>query len=429
MVSAATEFSVNHRYYRVPARPVVVICIDGGADEYLSTAMCRGRVPHIAAMSARGHRGLVRAALPTLTNVNNAAICTGLPPSQTGICGNFFIDPDTGREVMTNSTRYLRAPTILAAASEAGRRVAFVTAKDKLRAFLSGGLRGIAFSSEKADEAQVPTHGIADVESMVGEAKPSIYSGAASVFALRAGVAMIADGKADFLYLSLTDYLQHKFAPDEEPVVEFYEQLDHEIGRMLELGAVVGVTADHGMNAKHDGLGRPQVLYLETELAARFGDGIRVVCPITDPYVVHHGALGGAATVYLPEGPDRATVIAWIADLDGVSEVYPRELAARELELDPDQIGDIYVLATRDVVLGRTPDDHDVGGFDRPLRSHGSRFEEMVPMVVSEPLSAVYRMKAMGDPRNFDIFDFVCNGTDAVTGRVGRMKSGAGVTT
>ena len=413
-MNTAVEFTVNGRHYRVPARPVVIICIDGGADEYLSAAMCRGRVPHITAMSARGHRGLVRAALPTFTNVNNAAICTGLPPSKTGICGNFFIDPETGKEVMTNSTKYLRAPTILAAAAEAGRRVAFVTAKDKLRAFLSDGLRGIAFSSEKADEARLPTHGIEDVESLVGESKPSIYSGAASVFALRAGAAMIADGKADFLYLSLTDYVQHKFSPQEDPALEFYEQLDHEIGRMLELGAVVGITADHGMNAKHDGAGRPQVTYLETELVARFGDGVRVVCPITDPYVVHHGALGGAATVHLTSGLDRAAVVAWIADLDGVSEVYPREVAARKLELDPERIGDIYVLATRDVVLGRTPADHDLIGLDRPLRSHGARYEEMVPMVVSEPLSAEYRMKALGDPRNFDIFDFVCNGTDTV---------------
>ena len=256
-MNTAVEFNVNDRDYRVPDRPVVVICIDGGADEYLSAAMCRGRLPHINAMSAHGFRGLVRAALPTFTNVNNAAICTGLPQSKTGICGNFFIDPDTGEEVMTNSTKYLRTPTILAAAAEAGRRVAFVTAKDKLRAFLSDGLRGIAFSSEKADEARLSTHGIEDVESMVGESKPSIYSGAASVFALRAGTAMIADGKADFLYLSLTDYVQHKFAPDEEPALEFYEQLDHEIGRLLELGAVVGITADHGMNAKHDGAGRP----------------------------------------------------------------------------------------------------------------------------------------------------------------------------
>lgn len=414
-MSSVVTFSVNDRTYKVPARPVVVICIDGCADEYVSAAMCRGRVPNMTQMSARGYRGMVRAALPAFTNVNNAAICTGLPPSQTGICGNFFLDPATGEEVMTNSTKYLRAPTILTAAANAGRKVAFVTAKDKLRAFLSDGLDGIAFSSEKADEARTETHGIDDVEAMVGTSKPSIYSGAASVFALQAGAEMIKNGKADFLYLSLTDYMQHKFAPDEEPVLEFYEQLDHEIGRMLELGAIVGITADHGMNAKHDAQGQPNVLYLETELTARFGDGIRVICPITDPYVVHHGALGGAVTVHLPPSlttaQERDAVVDWIDQLDGVAEVYPREVAARKLELLPDRIGDIYVLATRDVVIGRTAEAHDLSGLDRPLRSHGARYEEMVPMLVSEPLNAEYRMKAVADPRNFDIFDFVCNGT------------------
>ena len=257
--------------------------------------------------------------------------------------------------------------------------MAFVTAKDKLRAFLSSGLRGIAFSSEKADEARLPTHGIADVESMVGESKPAIYSGAASVFALRAGAAMIADGHADFLYLSLTDYLQHKFAPEEEPVVEFYEQLDHEIGRMLELGAVVGVTADHGMNAKHDGAGQPQVLYLETELVARFGDGIRVVCPITDPYVVHHGALGGAVTSIYRTG--------WIGRLSlhglPISTVCRRCIRASSRPQTRTGSGAYrrhLCPRHRDVVLGRTPADHDLSGLDRPLRSHGSRYEEMVPM-------------------------------------------------
>jgi len=409
-MNAATTFCVNNRDYQVPSRPVVVICIDGCADEYLSAAMDRGRAPHLTAMSANGYRGLVRAALPAFTNVNNAAICTGLPPSQTGICGNFFLDPDTGEEVMTNSPHYLRAPTILASAAQAGRKVAFVTAKDKLRAFLSEGLEGIAFSSEKADEARADTHGIDDVEALVGESKPTIYSGDASVFVLKAGAAMIEAGKADFLYLSLTDYVQHKYSPEEPEVLGFYEDLDREIGRMLAMGAVVGITADHGMNAKHDPEGRPKVVYLQTELEKEFGAGIRVICPITDPYVVHHGALGGAVTVYLPESVDRAAVLAWIAELDGIAEVFTRELAARKLELEAERIGDIYVLATRDVVIGRRPEDHDLSGLDRPLRSHGARYEEIVPMVVSEPLTPEYRMKALGDPRNFDIFDFVCNG-------------------
>jgi len=411
-MSSAATFSVNGRTYQVPDRPVVVICVDGCADEYLSAVMDRGRAPNLTAMAAGGYRGLCRAALPAFTNVNNAAICTGLPPVETGICGNFFLDPDTGDEVMTNSPKYLRAPTILAAAADAGRKVAFVTAKDKLRAFLSEGLDGIAFSAEKCDEAAAATHGIEDVEALVGQPRPSIYSGDASVFVLQAGAVMIERGMADFLYLSLTDYVQHKYSPEEEPVLAFYEALDAEIGRMLALGAVVAITADHGMNAKHDAEGKPNVVFLETELVEEFGEGIRVICPITDPYVVHHGALGGAVTVYLPDGADHDAVLRWVAEHDAVAEAYPRALAARKLELDPERIGDLYVLATRDTVLGRTPSDHDLSGLDRPLRSHGARYEEMVPLVLSAPLTAEYRMKALGDPRNFDVFDFVCNGCD-----------------
>jgi phosphonoacetate hydrolase len=394
-------FTVNGRTYRPPSRPIVVICIDGCADEYLSAAMCRDRLPNIQNMAAQGYRGMCRAALPAFTNVNNAAICTGLPPSKTGICGNYFLDPDTGEEVMSNSAKYLLADNLLVAAADADRKVAFVTSKDKLRKFLSEGLNGIAFSAEKAD---------ADIEAMVGQSRPDIYSAAASVFVLQAGVAMVRQEKADFLYLSLTDYIQHKHAPDEEEALQFYEDLDREIGLLLELGCTIGITADHGMNAKHGLDGAPNVLYLESELAAKFGDGIRVICPITDPYVVHHGALGGAVTVFLPPEANCAEVAAWIAGLDRVSEVFTRELAAKKLELVPDRIGDIYVLAKRDAVLGRTAEHHDLSGLDRPLRSHGGRYEEMVPLIVSEPLSSDYRMKALGDPRNFDIFDFVCNG-------------------
>jgi phosphonoacetate hydrolase len=399
-----TPFSVNGRTYRPPPRPVVVVCIDGCADEYLSAAMCRGRLPNIQNMSARGYRGMCRAALPSFTNVNNAAICTGLPPSRTGICGNYFLDPDTGEEVMTNSAKYLRADNLLVTAANTGRKVAFVTAKDKLRKFLSAGLDGMAFSAELAD---------VDVEAMVGASRPDIYSAAASVFVMQAGVALVRQGKADFLYLSLTDYVQHKHAPDEPEALQFYEDLDREIGALLEIGCVVGITADHGMNAKHGLDGSPNVLYLETELMAKFGAGMRVICPITDPYVVHHGALGGAVTVHLPNDTDDVDITevrAWILELDGVSEVFPRELAAKKLELVADRIGDLYVLSDRDTVIGRTAEHHDLSGLDRPLRSHGGRYEEMVPLVLSEPLTADYRMKALADPRNFDIFDFVCNG-------------------
>ncbi len=403
------SFTSNNRVYRPPARPVVVICIDGCADEYLSVSLARGRMPRVGEMAARGYRGLVRGCLPSFTNVNNCAIVTGTPPSQTGMVGNYILDPATGQEEMTNSSKFLRNETILAAAANAGRKVAMVTAKDKLREMLSKNLRGIAFSSEKADEATLAVNGIADVVSLVGP-KPQIYSAGASLYVLRAGARLIESGLADFLYLSLTDFMQHTYSPWEAESLDFYAQLDAEVGRLIDLGAVVGATADHGMNAKVDEHGQPRVIYLETELKKRFGEGIRVICPITDPYVAHHGALGSAVTVYVNDKSRLPEITEFVSRLPGITEVHSRTEAAHRLELPAELIGDLYVLSGRDWVIGRTPAHHDLTQLKETLRSHGGRYEEMVPLLLSHPLTAAYHAKAQGDPRNFDIFDFVCNG-------------------
>ena len=408
------SFTVNNRTYTPPACPVVVICIDGCADEYLSVSIARGMTPNIARIAAEGYRGMVRACLPTFTNVNNGAIVTGTPPIETGICGNFFLDPDTGEEVMMNSSKFLRNETILATAEQAGRKVAFVTAKDKLRELYAKGLRldGLHFSAEKADEAKNRC-GI-DIEALVGP-RPDIYSGDASVYTLKAGVRLIEEGLADFLYLSLTDFMQHAYAPEEPESLDFYAELDEQIGRMLDLGSIVAATADHGMNAKCDADGKPQVIYLEDLLEAQFGEGLKVICPITDPYVVHHGALGSAVTVHLPDRLlDSATglqeVQGWILGLPGVTEVYDKSTAEQKVQLATDRIGDLYVFSARDIVIGRRPEYHDISALKKTLRSHGGRYEEMVPLLVSRPLSPKYMRKAQGDPRNFDVFDFACNG-------------------
>lgn len=410
----ACSFTVNGRTYAPPAKPVAVICLDGSADEYLDAALARGRMPNLARMSVAGWRGFARGQMPSFTNVNNSSIVTGVPPAVHGIGGNFFYDTSIGQEVMMNSAKFLRAPTIFPAAQAAGRRVGVVTAKEKLRDIFASGLisgGGIAFSSEKAREAKKETHGITDVETLVGPT-PHIYSGDASIYVLKAGVRLLESGLADFLYLSTTDFMQHKFVPEAPEALDFYAGLDAEIGKLLELGALVGVTADHGMNAKQKPDGSPNVIYLESELVKQFGDGFRVILPITDPYVVHHGALGSFAQVHLP--PDfkgtLAEVIAFVAALPGLTEVHPRDLAARLMELPPDRMGDFVVCSGRDVVIGRTPAYHDLKAIEGGLRSHGGRYEEMVPFVFSHPLKPAYTAKALGDPRNFDIFEFTCNG-------------------
>ena len=409
---STTPFSINNRTYSPSAKPIVVICIDGSADEYLDTTLAFRRMPNLEKIVKSGYRGMVRGALPSFTNVNNSSIVTGVTPAVHGICGNFFYEEAKDREVMMNSSEYLRAETILAAAANAGRKVAVVTAKEKLRDILSFKLNGIAFSAEKANQAKIETHGIDNLEEIVGHPTPPIYSPDASLFVLQAGVALIEKGIADFLYLSLTDYMQHTYDPYAEESLAFYEAMDAEIGKLIALGAIVGATADHGMNAKIHEDGTPNVLFVEDLLEEKFGNHFRVICPITDPYVKHHGALGSYIVIHVADKSIISDVKNWLAGLDGITEVYDKSTAVKVLEQPEDRIGDLVVLSGRNVVVGRRPQYHDLSALDGTLRSHGGRYEEMVPMIISHPLNAVYLRKAAGDPRNFDIFDFTINGTN-----------------
>lgn len=409
---STNPFSANEKTYKPAAKPIVVICLDGSADEYVDTTLAFDRMPNLKKMAQTGYRGMVRGALPSFTNVNNSSIVTGVSPAVHGICGNYFYDTTKDEEVMMNSSTYLRAETLLAAAANAGRKLAFVTAKEKLRDILSYKMSGIAISAEKANQAKIETHGIDNVEEVVGYPTPAIYSAEASLFVLRAGVAFIQKGIADFLYLSLTDYMQHTYAPDTEESLAFYEAMDTEIGKMIQLGAIVGATADHGMNAKVKADGSPNVLFIEDMLQEKFGEGFRVICPITDPYVKHHGALGSYVVVHVNDKSKIEEIKNWLAMQPGITEVFDKSTAVRVLEQPEDRIGDLVVLSGRDVVLGRRPKYHDLSALDGTLRSHGGRYEEMVPMIISHPLNAAYKMKAARDPRNFDIFDFTVNGTN-----------------
>jgi phosphonoacetate hydrolase len=173
-----------------------------------------------------------------------------------GICGNFFYDPAAGAEVMMNDPVFLRAPTILAAFHDAGAKVAMVTAKDKLRLLLSNGLdyasgRAIAFSAERADQATRDENGIDGVLEMVGKPVPEVYSADLSEFVFAAGVKLVERFHPDLMYLSTTDYIQHKVGPGTPVANAFYGMIDGYLADLDRLGCAILATADHGMNDKH----------------------------------------------------------------------------------------------------------------------------------------------------------------------------------
>src|SRR5207248_2290456 len=278
--------------------------------------------------------------IPSFTNPNNLSIVTGVPPSVHGIAGNFFYDRDADAEVMMNDPRYLRCGTILAAFSQAGAKVAVVTAKDKLRKLLGHRMEGICFSAEKANEASEAENGIAAVLDLVGLALPSVYSADLSEFVFAAGVKLMATRRPDIMYLSTTDYIQHKHAPGTDDANRFYGMMDRHLRELDTMGAVIALTADHGMNGKTDSQGQPNVIYLQDLLDEWLGAGkSRVILPITDPYVVHHGALGSFATIYLDSGVNLPTTLARMAAIAGMEKVLDRVSGCRAFELPEDREG------------------------------------------------------------------------------------------
>jgi len=410
-INTGANISVNGRSYRFPKEPTVCVCIDGSEPGYIERAVEKGLAPNFARLMKDGSNLLAQSVIPSFTNPNNLSIITGSPPAVHGIAGNYFFDPLTKQEVMMNDARFLRAPTIMKAFHDAGAKVAVVTAKDKLRTLLGHGLdmssgRAIAFSSEKADNATLKDNGIADVPQRIGMKVPDVYSSELSEFVMAAGLSIVKRERPNLMYLSTTDYVQHKAAPGSPMANEFYAMMDRYVGALDQEGCVLVLTADHGMNDKHLSNGEPDVIYLQDRFDAWLGkDKARVILPITDPYVAHHGALGSFATVYLPADANAAEILDRLREVDGIQVALSRDEACRRFELPPDRIGDIVAISTVHKVLGTSRARHDLTGLTEPLRSHGGLTEQTVPMIANRKVSLPNDHKL----RNFDIFDVALN--------------------
>ena len=400
------EVEANGRKYTPALDCAVVICLDGCEPEYLDIAISEGLMPNLQRIRKEGTDALAHSVIPSFTNPNNMSIATGRPPSVHGICGNFLFDPETGEEVMMNDVRFLRAPTLFSKYYEGGSRVAVVTAKDKLRALLGAGLefgedRAICFSSEKADLATKADNGIHNASEWLGRPVPEVYSADLSEFVLAAGVKILKEWSPNVMYLSTTDYVQHKFAPNQKGAKDFYSMADKYIGELDALGAALVVTADHGMKPKHDANGKPSVIYVQDILDQWLGQAAaRVILPITDPYVVHHGALGSFATAYLPVEVDINEITEKLSNLAGILLVINKSEAVKRFELPPDRIGDIVIISTENMTLGTSVDRHDLEALKEPLRSHGGLTEQEVPFIVNRKID----LPEVPNLRNFDAF-------------------------
>ncbi len=435
MPSEKPAVTVNGRKYAWPQQPVVVVCVDGSEPDYIIEAVRAGVMPWMAqliggdrigpgqanAQDAAG-RGLdlrANCVIPSFTNPNNMSIVTGVLPEVHGICGNFYHDRETGAEVMMNDPALLRAPTLFKAFQDAGAKIAIITAKDKLRRLLGNELcldgsrddhAAICFSSEKSGEVDLCRNGIDNVVDMVGMDVPPVYSAGLSEFIFKAGVKLMESVRPDIMYLSTTDYIQHKFAPGSAGANRFYAMMDDYWSQLDQLGAIIGLTADHGMNAKHDRDGQPNIIYLQDDVDALLGAGNgRVILPITDPYVVHHGALGSFATIYLEDPARLDELSSSLMKIAGIELALANADGCAKFGLAGDRMGDLIVLSDRNTVIGTRADRHDLSGLEAPLRSHGGVSEQTVPLIFNRKAKPSLERERLARLHNFDVFDIVLN--------------------
>ncbi|TPL54475.1 phosphonoacetate hydrolase [Mesorhizobium sp. B2-4-6] len=399
--------AANGRSYPWPRVPAIAICLDGCEPAYLDEAIHAGLMPALERIKKKGTVRFAHSVIPSFTNPNNLSIATGRPPSVHGICGNYLYNPETGEEVMMNDPKFLRAPTVFQAFYDAGAKVAVVTAKDKLRALLGKGLkfddgRAMCFSAEKSDTTTKAEHGIDNASKHFGLPVPEVYSAELSEFVFAAGVQLLEEFRPDVMYLTTTDYVQHKYAPGVPQANAFYEMFDKYLSQLDALGAAIVVTADHGMKPKHHADGSPNVVYVQDLLDEWLGkDAARVILPITDPYVVHHGALGSFATAYLPKGADREAVMEKLRKVEDIILVLGRDEGCARFELPEDRMGDIILISGENKTIGTSEHRHNLAALDEPLRSHGGLTEQEVPFIVNRVLPDLPNEPVL---RNFDAF-------------------------
>ena len=409
--------AVNGTEYRRPKRPVVVVCIDGGDPAYIAHGVAAGVIPNIARYLREGFHTVAHGTMPSFTCPNNMSIVTGRPASVHGISGNFYLDRATNEPVVMTGPELLRVPSVMSEFSRHGARVASVTAKDKLRRQLQKGMDlangSVSFSSQHADRCTLKENGIEGVPDFVGRPLPDMYSADLSLFVLDAGLRLLEERRPDILYLSLTDYIQHAYAPGHPEADGFYGELDARFGEFEALGATVALTADHGMNEKTNDDGTPRVVWLQDILDRELGEGAStVICPITDAFVGHHGALGGFVRVYCREGLTGERVIEAIGDVPGLERVLSREAVAKEFDLPFDPEGDVAVLGDARTVIGAREVDHDLRGLKgHRLRTHGSVHEADVPIILSRPIRDEYARRAEeARLHSYEAFDYAFNG-------------------
>lgn len=349
----------------------MIVLIDGAAPEYLTPELAPNL--HRIMQETSGFYKVVEGQLPTVTNVNHARLLTGEYPEVNGINSNIFFDKTTGETAYIESPKFLKAPTYFNKFAQAGKTSALLTVKGKIDQIF-GADATYRISAETPDEKLLAEIG--------AEMPPAINDAKAGKWVFETAKNLIAAKSPDFVYATTNDYVMHHFGPETQTAKEFITYIDEQIAAIHELepDRVIYVTADHGMNAK------PTLINVQFPLDAQ-GFHVSTLLPLADRYLANHQYQeSGTVYIYVHEKSEIEAVSDFLKNYDGVERVMTKLEAAQEFHLDPDRIGDLVAVATKDVAFGEQ-DQEVLTGYTE--RTHGSLHELAVPLFGILPIGTV----------------------------------------
>lgn len=348
--------------------------IDGFGEPYYRNS----DMPTLNQLEKKGLFKIVPSLMPSVTNLNNTSICTGVLPSQHGITGNSFYNTITNTEDFMESDSLVLAPTIFQRAQKKGIKSILFSSKQKTTALLDKG----------ADETISPQTASPLWLSRIGAA-PDIYSREVNYWLFKAALYSIQNNpELGLIYIHTTDYPMHTWAPESPESKEHLHTIDGYIAQLIAAApdAAILITADHNVNHK-------SFCWDLAKICDSLHTPIKIaISPERDKYYKHHRGFGGASFVYLQKQQDLNSVRKTLQHLKGVDEVLTKDEAVKRYHLMPSRIGDLMVLGDSTTVFG----DLTITSEALPAnyRSHGSTYEAHVPVFVynaqNEPAASFF---------------------------------------
>ena len=343
-------------------RKILVVMMDGFGPDYLQAS----EMPNLKQMIKEGFYKTVSACMPTVTNINNASICTGEYPEVHGITANSYFDLASKKEHYMDKAELLLAPTIFERAKKAGMKSALLTAKVKTINMLNHG-------ADVIEAAEQPTR---DWVNKLG-VPADIYSAEINYWIWKAALVLLRERPdIDLFYCHTTDYTMHISDPLGDASQTYLHETDKLFGEILHESQDMEfyLTADHGMSFKS------RCYDLNKYMPEKGLPIFFAMSAERDPYIKHHRTFGGTAYVWLNKVTDYLKAMDILRRTEGIEVVYNKYEAASLFRLHPDRIGDLMVIGDRGTVFG--PLNGSMEELPKEFRAHGSLYEVPVPLVV-----------------------------------------------